>query len=150
MKKWIFLILVIGLGGCDKPEAPQFKYLENVIVEIESLSVANLRAEAVLFNPNKNTITIKNADIDIIMEDKTIAVLDRQFDIKAQGNSDFIVPLDIKIQLKDLNLNAIGAAFGLFGGKGPEVRYLGKIKVKAYGMPISVKVDYRQNINIKI
>lgn len=152
MKRGLFFIFLAGWGlsSCNKPESPQFKYLENVVVELESLSSANLHAEAILYNPNKNTITIKGAIIDIMMDDKIIAVLDKEYDIKVKGNEDFMVPLDVKIRLKDLNLNAIGAAFGLIGENGQEIRYLGKIKVKAYGVPFSVKVDYKDNINLKI
>lgn len=117
---------------------------------MQSLSTANLHAEAVLHNPNKNTITIKSADIDILVNEKVIAILEQDFDIKAEGHEDFMIPLDVKIKLKDLNINAIGSALGLFGDKGQEIHYLGKIKVKAYGVPFSVKVDYKDNINLKI
>lgn len=152
MQKGIFftMLVFVGLSSCNKPESPQFKHLENLVVELESLSSANLHAEAVLFNPNKNTITIKGADIDIMLGEKVIAVLDEEYDIKAHGNQDFMVPLDVKIRLKDLNLSAIGSALGLIGDSGQEIRYLGKIKVKAYGVPFSVKVDYKDVINIKI
>ncbi len=152
MKKGLFflILVLIGLGACNTPESPQFKYLENVVVDLESLSTANLHADAVLFNPNKNNITIKKAKIDIMMADQTIAVLDKDFNIKAIGNEEFTVPLDVQIKLKDLNLNAINSALGLLGGKGQEIRYLGRIRVKAYGVPFSVKVDYKDNIQIKI
>lgn len=152
MKQGLFfsMLVFIGLSSCNKPESPQFKQLENLVVELESLSSANLHAEAVLFNPNKNTITIKGAEINIMMEDKVIAVLDEEYDIKALGNQDFSVPLDVKIRLKDLNLSAIGSALGLIGDSGQEIRYMGKIKVKAYGVPFSVKVDYTEVIHIKI
>ena len=140
----------MGLSSCNKPESPQFKYLENVVVELESLSTANLHAEAILHNPNKKAITIRGADIDILMDEKTIAVLDKEYDIKANGNTDFMIPLDVKIRLRDLNLNAIGSALGLIGDNGQEIHYLGKIKIKAYGVPFSVKVDYKDNINLKI
>ncbi len=152
MKQGLFFsfLVLIGLNSCQKPESPQFKYLDNVVVELESLSSANLHAEAVLHNPNKNTITIKSADIDIIVDEKVIAVLEQDFDIKANGEQDFTIPLDVKIKLKDLNLNTIGTALGLIGESGQEIHYLGKIKVKAYGVPFSVKVDYKDNINLKI
>ena len=144
------LLLIVGLSSCNKPESPEFKYVENIVVELESLSTANLHADAVLFNPNKNTITIKGADIDIMLEDKIIAVLEEDYNIKAVGNEEFVVPLDVKIRLQDLNLNAIGSALGLTGDNGQEIRYLGKIKIKAYGVSFAVKVDYRDNINLKI
>lgn len=147
---FFFVLVVVGLSGCDKPESPQFKYLENIVVELESLSTANLHADAVLHNPNKNSITIREADIDILMDNKTIAVLEKEYNIKAKGNEDFVIPLDVKIKLKDLNLNAIGSALGLIGNDGQEIQYLGKIKVKAYGMSFSVKVDYKENINLKM
>jgi LEA14-like dessication related protein len=144
------IVVILGLSACDKPESPQFMHLENVVVQLESLSTANLHAEAVLFNPNKNTITIKGADIDVLLGDKVIAVLEEDYDIKALGKEEFQVPLDVKIRLRDLNLNAIGNALGLTGNSGQEIRYLGKIKVKAYGVAFSVKVDYTDNINLKI
>ena len=152
MKRGLFftILVVVGLSSCNKPESPQFKYLENVVVELESLSTANLHAEAILHNPNKKAITIRGADIDILMDEKTIAVLDKEYDIKANGNTDFMIPLDVKIRLRDLNLNAIGSALGLIGDNGQEIHYLGKIKIKAYGVPFSVKVDYKDNINLKI
>ena len=125
---YFFILVIVGLSSCNKPKSPQFKYLENVIVELESLSTANLHAEAILFNPNKNTITIKGANIEIMMDVKVIAVLDKEYDIKAIGNEDFLVPLDVKIRLKDLNLNAIGSALGLLGDNGKEIRYIGKNK----------------------
>jgi hypothetical protein len=152
MKQGLFfsMLILVGLSSCHKPESPEFKYLDNVVVNLESLSSANLHAEAVLHNPNKNTITIKSADIDIIVDEKVIAVLEQDFDIKALGNADFMIPLDVKIKLKDLNLNSIGSALGLLGDNGQEIHYLGKIKVKAYGVPFSVKVDYKDNINLKI
>lgn len=150
MRNIFYIVLLIGFVSCSKPESPEFKYLENVQVELESLSTAKLHADAVLYNPNKNAVTIKGADIDIYMENKAIGKLDMDYNIKVEGNSDFKVPLDVAIQLKDLNLNSIGAAFGLFGNVGPELYYLGKIKVKAYGVTFSVKVDYKQKINIKM
>lgn len=152
MKQGLFfsMLILVGLSSCHKPESPEFKYLDNVVVNLESLTSANLHAEAVLHNPNKNTITIKRADIDIIVDEKVIAVLEQDFDIKALGNADFMIPLDVKIKLRDLNLNSIGSALGLLGDNGQEIHYLGKIKVKAYGVPFSVKVDYKDNINLKI
>ncbi len=150
LKAFYFFLIVAVLVACEKPQAPEFKYLENIVVELESLSTANLHADAILYNPNKNNVTIKGAVINIMVGDKTIAMLDKEYDIKVEGNKEFTVPLDVKIRLKDLNLNAIGAAFGLDGGDGQMIHYVGKIKLKAYGMPFSVKVDYKDKINIKI
>ena len=30
------VMVVVGLSSCNKPESPQFKYLENVVVEAEN------------------------------------------------------------------------------------------------------------------
>ena len=152
MRQGLFfsMLVLIGLSSCNKPESPQFMRLENIVVELESLSSANLHADAVLFNPNKNTVTIREANIDIMLGDQTIAILDKEYNIKAEGNTEFMVPLDVKIKLKDLNISAIGAALGLIGDGGQEIRFLGKIKVKAYGVTFSVKVDHKDKIDIKI
>jgi LEA14-like dessication related protein len=150
MRNLIYIVLLIGVVSCSTPEAPELKYLENVQVNLESFEEARLHADALLYNPNKNAVIIKSADIDVLMENKSIGKLDMEYNIKVEGYSDFQVPLDIDIKLKDLNLNAIGAAFGLMGKSGPELHFLGKIKVKAYGVPFSVKVDHKQKVNIKL
>jgi len=150
MRNLIYILLLIGIASCSKPEAPELKYLENVQVELKSLAEATLHADALLYNPNKNSVIIKSADIDVLMENKSIGKLDMEYNIKVEGYSDFRVPLDVVVQLKDLNINAIGAAFGLMGKSGPELHFLGKIKVKAYGVPFSVKVDHKQKVNIKL
>jgi len=150
MRKLIYIVLLIGIASCNRPEAPEFKYLENVQVQLENLGEATLHTDAVLYNPNKNAVIIKSADIEIFMENKSIGKLENEYNLKVQGNSEFKVPLNVAIKLKDLNLNAIGAAFGLMGKSGPELQFLGKIRVKAYGVTFSVKVDHKQKVNIKL
>ncbi|NJN26751.1 MAG: LEA type 2 family protein [Cyclobacteriaceae bacterium] len=145
-----YLLIAMVLSGCKTPESPEFKYLDNVVVDLQSLTTAGLHADAVLYNPNSNTITIKSAYIDILMDEKVVAVLDKEFNIEAGGMQDFTIPLDVQIKIKDLNLNAISSALGLFGDTGKDIRYVGKIRVKAYGVPFSVNVDYTENLKLKL
>lgn len=149
-KIFVFLSLLVLCGSCKELLAPEFKKVENVVVNLEGLTKAHLTADALLYNPNENSIKIRQADIDILMDDKKVASLNKKYNLKVEGNSDFTVPLDINVDLKDLNLDVISAAGALFGQSGKEIRYKGKIKVTAYGLPISVPVDYSENIKLKL
>ena len=146
----IIFSLIILCTSCHSLLAPEFKKVENVTVNMQGLSSAHLTADALLFNPNKNSIKIRRADVDILMDDKKVASLNKKYNITVEGNSDFTVPLDITVSMKDLNLDVISAAGALFGQSGKEVRYKGKIKVTAYGLPFSVPVDYSQNLKLKL
>ncbi len=149
-KQFILFSLVILCSSCNNLLAPEFKKVENVSINLEGFSKAHLTADALLRNPNKNSIKIRQADIDILMDDKKVAELNKKYNLKVEGDSDFTVPLDINIDLKDLNLDILSAAGALFGQSGKEIRYKGKIKVTAYGLPFSVPVDYSENIKLKL
>jgi LEA14-like dessication related protein len=150
VKNSLWIVLILLLFGCKSLEPPEFKYIEDLKIEMLDQGNAILKANAVLHNPNKKNIVIKRIDIDLYADEKVIATIDKDMSVKAKGASDFRVPLDIQVSLGDLNLNNIGAALGLFGSGGQKVRYLGKIKVKAYGVPLTVPVDYEDKIKFSL
>jgi LEA14-like dessication related protein len=147
---FILCILAFSVFSCRTPESPEFSHIENLVVDLEGFSAAVIKADAILYNPNNTTITIRSVDLDIMMDDHKVATLEREYGIKAQGMKSFTVPLDVKVQLKDLNMGVLGAMGALFGESGKEIRYMGRIKVKAYGLPFSVPVDYTETVKLKL
>lgn len=148
VKKFLLVFVLLLQFGCKNLEPPVFKSIEDLNIELLNTSKAMLKANAVLHNPNSKKIVIKHLNISLTTDDKTIATIDKEMNVEAFGLSDFTVPVDIEVNLGDLNLNNIGAALGLFGLGGQKVRYLGKIKVKAYGIRMTVPIDFEDNIKL--
>ncbi len=150
-KKLVFLsLIVLLLNGCAQPESPELRSIGEVEIKMISLSTVRLKSEAILYNPNKSSMVLKESAIDIELDGKKIASVNKQFDLKIARESEFTVPIEVDIQLSDLNLDALGAAFGLLSNKGREIHFVGKIKVRTYGVPFTIPVDYTENLKISL
>jgi LEA14-like dessication related protein len=151
MKIRILLLLTLALwAGCKSPIAPEFKSINNISVVLEGLSRARLTAEALLYNPNKNAITLKDVDLNVWLEGSKVAGIKREYNMEIPRESDFTVPLEVDVDLADLDLSLLDTALGLMGTQGKEVKYLGKIRLKAYGIVFSVPVDYTDRLRIRL
>ncbi len=100
MKKWLFPALsgVLLLGACSKPKPPEFIGIENFKVLKMGLSESTLGIGVKMFNPNKTSMQIKNADIDIFINEMKLgrSVLDST--IYVPKNDTFSIPLEVKVQ----------------------------------------------------
>jgi LEA14-like dessication related protein len=144
------VVLLAVVAGCSRPVAPEFKSVGNLELEMDGLSTARLTGSAYFYNPNKNSIYIRDVDIDVYLDSDKVAAIQKTIDVTAAGFSDFAVPLSIDVALKDLKLNSIGAVLELFSSRERKLRYLGKVRVKAHGIPFSVPVDYTETIELSL
>jgi LEA14-like dessication related protein len=148
---WMALMaMFVLLGACTTPEAPEFKRIENLKIDLVDQNTAKINADVVFFNPNGRKLEIKNVDAAISVEDKQVAALNREYDIVAAANADFAVPLDLELPLKELNMDLLSTAFSMLRGETKKVRYQGKVRVKAYGFSFNVPFDQEQEVKIKL
>jgi LEA14-like dessication related protein len=151
VRSFTFLILfLVFLAGCKKPEAPEFRTISDLEIILTGLDKAQLKGNALFYNPNKSSIKIRDVEIDVLLDETKVAGIDKSYDITAEGMSDFSIPLEILVDLEDLQMNTIGAVLDLFTRRERQLRYLGKVKVKAYGVPFSVPVDYSETLQLSL
>jgi LEA14-like dessication related protein len=146
MLKYSYWLLAVGLMACAPQEQVVFKKVLNIRVD----AIANtpvLKADLVLFNPNKKGAKLKKINIDIFINDKKGGEVDQVLNQKISGNSEFIVPVEVKINMKELGL--LDTLINIFGGKKYSMRMVGKIRVSVNGFAVSVPVDETQEIRIK-
>lgn len=146
-------MLITGLAlvtACSTPEAPEFKRIENLKINLVDQNTAKINADVVFFNPNARKLEIKNVDAALSVEDKQVAELNREYDIEAAANADFAVPLDLELPLKELDMNLLSTAFSMLSGETKKIRYQGKVRVKAYGFSFNVPFDQEQEVKIKL
>ena len=89
-------------------------------------------------------------DLNVWLEGSKVAGIRREYNMEIPRESDFTVPLEVDVDLADLDLSLLDTALGLMGSQGKEVKYLGKIRLKAYGIVFSVPVDYTDRLRIRL
>lgn len=144
----LFILFLTGLWSCKKLDAPVFKSIEDVEIINRSATNVTIAATTHFYNPNNVQITLKHADIDLLLNDKKITNYQKDYDLKIPKNSDFTVPLEIILSLSDLNSNIISSAISILTGKKQTLTYLGHVKIKAYGIRVKIPVEGSSKIDL--
>lgn len=91
---------------------------------------------------------LRKMNIEIFVDGKKAALIDQDIDLEVPANGEFIVPLEAKLNLKEMGL--IDTIFGILGGKKLNVQYKGSISITYKSIPIKVPVDYKNEVRIKL
>lgn len=142
----LMIITSVSLLQCQKPdEEIVLRRIKDVVVDATSDPI--LRANAIFYNPNKVRGRIKKVKVDIYVNGKKAANVDQNFKLVVPSQSEFTVPIEVKLAIKELGF--MDTVLGLIGGKKFEVRYEGYLRLSYHGIPIKVPVDYKDDVRIK-
>lgn len=140
---WIFLV---AAAGCVPAENVK-------LVRVENLQLQNgakgpmLVGNAVFFNPNRARLKLREVNIEVTVDNRRAATIDQRLSTLAKGNSEFSVPLEVQLNLKDFSL--ADALQGLFGSKKYQVRYVGYLRGSVNGLPLKIPVDHREEFKMR-
>ncbi len=143
----IAAILSALLSSC-KIYAPVFKTVENVHYENLENRGFKLGAEAVFDNPNKVKCTIKDIEVNVILDKKLIGILGEKTDVEVIKGNEFRIPLGIMIKPEGTILDGIKALWGIFVDKESELSFIGKIKVKILGFTVPIPIKYQRRFKL--
>jgi len=144
----LFLAVAAIASSCSRPdEAPEFRYIENVKVTSVSDKEAFLNADAIFYNPNDMTMTLRGVDVDVLIEGREVGRIEQSKKIQIPASSDFKVPLGATFNIGDVGV--LNTLLGMIGGKKLTVRYIGHIKVTMNGFPFRVPVDYEGDVRLR-
>ena len=131
---------------CQKPDQDiVLRRVKDVVVDATSDPM--LKANAVFYNPNNVRGRIKKVKVDIYVNGKKAANVDQDFKLIVPAQSEFTVPIEVKLAVKELGF--MNTVFGMIGGKKFEVRYEGFLKLNYHGIPIKVPVNYKDDVRLK-
>lgn len=131
---------------CQKPDQDiVLRRVKDVVVDATSDPM--LKANAVFYNPNNVRGRIKKVKVDIYVNGKKAANVDQDFKLIVPAQSEFTVPIEVKLAVKELGF--MDTVFGMIGGKKFEVRYEGFLKLNYHGIPIKVPVNYKDDVRLK-
>jgi len=138
-----FIAIALLLAGCDFVEEVEFRQVSNVRISMDGPKVS---ADITLFNPNNFSLSLKRSEIDISFDGKSLGRIDQQHQMAINKKSEFTVPVEVQVSLKDLGLG--NAIMGILGGKKYPLRFQGKIYGQVKGLPVSVNVDHTEEVRI--
>lgn len=145
----LFLILALPvlLSSC-KIYAPVFKSMENVKYERIDNKGFKLGAEAVFTNPNKLKCTIKDIEVNVVLDKKLIGVLGEKTDVPVVQSSEFRIPLGIQIKPEGTILDDIKTIWNILSDKESELYFVGKVKIRVMGINVAIPIKYQRRFKL--
>lgn len=146
--KWflMFVAAMLLLTACEKPDQDiVLRDIRDVVVDATSEPM--LKANAIFYNPNNMRGRIRKIDVEIFVNGKKAASVDQSLKTSIPAQAEFTVPLEVKLAIKELGV--MDTIFGMIGGKTFKVHYKGSLKLSYRGVPISVPVDYEDEVRLR-
>lgn len=144
----VFVILFLVMQACTPKEDIVFKGIKNVEVRVGSSNNPELLAKAFFHNPNSMGMKLKEIHVDVLIDGKVSAEVRQKLKLKIAPRSDFMVPLEATLSLKELGL--LDTIKNLLGGKKYEVQYIGFVRVAVHGITIKVPVKHREEMRLRL
>lgn len=142
----LLFVLSIVLNSCQRPEEEiVLRQIRDVLVDASTEPM--LKANAIFFNPNNMRGKLRKINVDIFVNGKKSATINQRLKTVIPAKNEFVVPLEVKLSMKELGF--MDTLLGVIGGKKFEVRYEGVLKLTYRGIPISVPVNYKDEIRVR-
>ena len=145
MKKLVIVLCVL-IVGCKTHEDVEFIGLKNTQVSGTEGTMIIVNADAVLFNPNEVKGKLRSIDVVVFHEDKEVARVNHVSKTKVLGNSEFIVPLVLKVDMNKLNSDFLSKITSIFSKKGIDLQFVGNVRVSIHGIGYKVPVNHTERI----
>lgn len=152
-----FFAILLGISclflSCENPQQPVFKSVENV--RFKSFSIANggsvtLTGDALFHNPNRLGADVSGVDLDVYINGKMVTHVVQEVNASMSGNSDFTLPLNFKVPLKDAVKDFKFSINDIFKKKLVEYQLDGHIDVGLGSVQVSVPVKYKGEEELRL
>ena len=153
IKKFTILLLILLTTSCAVKKKPEFIKIDGIeLVEANSRTLT-LKAEALFNNPNVVGGRLNTEGVNVFVNDMLMGVVSAE-EFKVPAKNSFKVPLQIKINTKDLlSKDPNGFLSGLLNSvlnKNLKVTYKGVIQFKALGFSYKYPIDKTETVKIKL
>jgi LEA14-like dessication related protein len=141
----IVITVLLGIFSCTTPQSLVYKDVKNFRIGKLSLAQPEVGMDIQFYNPNAYGLTLKDANIDVYLNNTYIgkAALSNQFSVP--GLDTFNMPVALTADLKSIFPNALNIIFN----KEVNVRLQGNVKAgKGVFLNIPINYEGRQKLNI--
>lgn len=141
----LFTVIIISLFSCTQPKQLVYQDVKNFRVGNLSLSQPEVGMDLQFYNPNSYGLTLKDANIDVYINNQLIgkAALSNTFEVP--GLDTFLMPVVLTADLKNIFPNALQIIFN----KEVAVKLQGSVKA-GKGLFVTIPVNYQgtQKLNV--
>ena len=138
--------LILALFSCSKPKEPQYLDFENLHIQKAGISESIVGADIKYYNPNSFNLQLKEAHLDLYINDKYVGHSDLDTLIHIPAKDTFYVPVSVKLNLGDLFKNALQ----LFLNPEVKLKIEGNAKVGKAGLYKNFPVSYEGKERIDV
>jgi hypothetical protein len=153
MKKFTILLLILLTTSCAIKKKPEFIKIDGIELLEANSRTLTLKAEALFNNPNVVGGRLNTEGVNVFVNDMLMGVVSAE-EFKVPAKNSFKVPLQIKINTKDLlSKDPNGFLSGLLNSvlnKNLKVTYKGVIQFKALGFSYKYPIDKTETVKIKL
>lgn len=144
---FLVVLLLLSFSHCTKPDKDiVFRGVRDMEVNLKDGSPV-LKANVVMFNPNKAKARLKHINLDIYINEKKQATLDNKLNTRIPSEAEFTVPVEIK--LEKLESGILNTISGILGGKKYLVNFKGKLRISHHGIPVTVDINKTETIKLR-
>ncbi len=138
------LFLAVGLFSCGNPKDLVYQDVKHFRINKISLT-PEIGLDVQFYNPNKYGMTLKDANIDLYINDKLVGKAFLPEKYSAPGLDTFLLPVVLAADLKNVIPNAIA----LVGNKEVTIRLAGSVKA-GKGVFVNIPINYagKQKLNV--
>jgi|GEM_PF-964070 len=145
----VILTLLLSVNACKVYEDPEFRSIENLTIKKFSKKEVIITADAILYNPNRVSITLNEIDLNISVNNIEVNHFKQTSSSKINGRKEFKLPVEISFPTQKIFDNLLSTIAILQNKKELEVKYEGQVRFKAVGINFKVPVDYEGKIGFK-
>ena len=141
------ILLMLMVVGCS-PEPAEFKEITNARIVGTNGKMTRVKADALFYNPNKNSGRVKEVDINVSYKGQELAQVSEVETVSVPAEEDFIIPLDVDLDLQKIQDNWLSNLVNIIQDQSVELHFKGSIKVKFHGIGYKIPVDYTERIKL--
>jgi len=142
-------LLFVTLGAClpnKNIKEPDFIRAQKFGIRSLGLKTSSVSMELIYFNPNPFGLKLKNADLEVFLDNRVLghSFVDTLIDIPAKDS--FALPVKLDVDMKTLFPNA----WAILSQKEVELSLKGKVRLGRGGIFVNFPVDYsgKQDLSI--
>ncbi|MBK7558694.1 MAG: LEA type 2 family protein [Chitinophagaceae bacterium] len=133
-----FILIVIFATACQAPKELVYRDFKNLKVEKVGFAATTLKLDLIYYNPNNFGMQLKYTDLDIYIDNNLLGHSSQDYQITIPKLSEFTMPLQIEVDMKNLLKNA----FSTFLGKEVLVKITGTVKLGKANVYKTFPVSY--------
>lgn len=146
----LFFLVFLSSANSFAAESPEFIKMKDWKINRIGTEKLVLTCKAVFYNPNKAKVKLTDINLGVIIgETKAGKILQFEKKVKIKKQSAFEIPLRIEIKPET---NAWGYIQGFLSAVTLQnfvVHINGFLKVKVLGIPLKIRVDESEEMNLK-